>query len=142
MKLSSQCDVQQIGGNCSVVGISRGGVIDERVGELVGQFAGQGDIFACLIVFILHLDFFRLILDVTNIHQIAIEEELEIVVEIIFYRFLWLKINLLAPHRVAGRAHLLVHLIPFGLRSRRGRCGTGEGGVGGGPAQRGPSSGE
>ena len=112
MKLPSQCDVRQIGGNCSVVGISRGGVIDERVGELVGQFAGQGDLFAGLVVFILHLDFFRLILDVTNIHQIAIGEVLEILVEIIFYRFLWLKINLLAPHRVAGRAHLHVHLVP------------------------------
>ena len=112
MKLPSQCDVRQIGGNCSVVGISRGGVIDERVGELVVQFAGQGDLFAGLVDFILHFDSLRLILDVTNIHQIAIGEELEILVEIIFYRFLWLKINLLAPHRMAGRAHLLVHLVP------------------------------
>lgn len=80
--------------------------------EVVGQFAGQGDLFAGLVVFILHLDFFSLILGVTNIHQIAIGEVLEIVVEIIFYRFLWLKINLLAPHRVAGRADLLVHFVP------------------------------
>ena len=112
MKVPSQSDVGQVGGNCSVVGISRGGVIDERVGELVGQFAGQDDLFAGLVVFKLHFDFFRLILDVTNIHQIEIGEVLEILVEIIFYRFLWLKINLLAPHRMAGRAHLLVHLVP------------------------------
>ena len=85
MKLPSQCDVRQIGGNCSVVGISRGGVIDERVGELVVQFAGQDDLLAGLVVFILHLDFlgfsFSLVLGVAYIHQVVIIDVPQIVVE-------------------------------------------------------------